>query len=104
MLPAESKHYSGFWKYIYRQKCLSLITCFNLNRGYQERVIFRVKKAEKLETEKKLKMMEDFAELVLRHQNLQKPFPSKSPGMWRERERERERDSALFVPLRNSLK
>ena len=50
-------------------------------RGYQQRVLYKVKQAEALEREKKQKQIEDFAQLVQRHKDALEPFPRKSPGL-----------------------
>jgi hypothetical protein len=48
-------------------------------RGYQQRVLYKVKQAEALEREKKQKQIEDFAQLVQRHKDALEPFPRKGP-------------------------
>ena len=57
------------------------MVCFVWYRGYQQRVIFRVKQAEMLELEKKQKLVEDFAKMVARQIDSLKPFPKKDSGM-----------------------
>ena len=50
-------------------------------RGYRQRVVFRVKQAEKLEQETKQKLVEDFAKLVMRQMDSHVPFPREDRGM-----------------------
>ena len=51
-------------------------------RGYRERVLYKVKQAEAQERDRKQKKVEDFAQLVQKHQDTLTPFPTKSPGLF----------------------
>ena len=65
----------------YHHRCVFLPIIIIYYRGYQQRVLYKVKQAEALEREKKQKQIEDFAQLVQRHKDALEPFPRKGPGL-----------------------
>ena len=50
-------------------------------RGYRQRIMFRTKRDEVMEQERKRKMVEDFAQLVMNEKNSFQPFSQEEPGI-----------------------
>lgn len=51
-------------------------------RGYRQRILFRTKRDEVMEQERKRKMVEDFAQLVMKEKNSFLPFSQEEPGIY----------------------
>lgn len=85
MLPSRFKLHSGIVVQLYTdiRHCLLHYVCVYvaLYRGFRQRLIFQAKRATVIEQEQKQKLVEDFAQLVMRQKKSLLPFRSENPGM-----------------------
>lgn len=67
-------------RYMLHCVCSLCIWCA-VCRGYRQRIMFRTKRDEVMEQERKRKMVEDFAQLVMKEKNSFQPFNQEEPGI-----------------------